>query len=337
MEPQRRRHRDRRLRGRRGRATTSTSLTELFKGASVVLQHRRPVQQARPRGRRGLPRRRRALPRHHRRAGLADHLRREVRRRLRRRRPAARARASRRCTRPARSPPSSASRQPGLDTLDIAVFWGGSPTIASTQTILVNAALVRRALPRAERLRAVGPRGRALPARHPRPARARARAALGRHVAPGLVPSATRGSPTSRRSAACSTRPLMLGVPQIVAARARGDQGHGRPTSSTPPSTATAAQVMNHDAAAREPAAQQVARLGARLRSARPRALRDPRQPELQADRAAAGVRGVLAAAAAAASGSGSPRAARRSGTASCSACCAASAWSSEPVLTVEA
>lgn len=29
---------------------------------------------------------------------------------------------------------------PGLDSLDIAVFWGGSPTIASTQTILVNAA-----------------------------------------------------------------------------------------------------------------------------------------------------------------------------------------------------
>ncbi|HET6152773.1 MAG TPA: DUF5938 domain-containing protein [Marmoricola sp.] len=31
--------------------------------------------------------------------------------------------------------------QPGVDTLDIAVFWGGSPTIASTQTILFNAAL----------------------------------------------------------------------------------------------------------------------------------------------------------------------------------------------------
>jgi short subunit dehydrogenase-like uncharacterized protein len=29
--------------------------------------------------------------------------------------------------------------KPGLDTLDIAVFWGGSPTIASTETILVNA------------------------------------------------------------------------------------------------------------------------------------------------------------------------------------------------------
>lgn len=32
-----------------------------------------------------------------------------------------------------------ALEKPGLDTLDIAVFWGGSPTIASTQTILVNA------------------------------------------------------------------------------------------------------------------------------------------------------------------------------------------------------
>jgi hypothetical protein len=33
-----------------------------------------------------------------------------------------------------------ALEKPGLDTLDIAVFWGGSPTIASTQTILINAA-----------------------------------------------------------------------------------------------------------------------------------------------------------------------------------------------------
>ncbi|SNR83944.1 Saccharopine dehydrogenase NADP binding domain-containing protein [Haloechinothrix alba] len=30
---------------------------------------------------------------------------------------------------------------PGLDTLDVAVFWKGSPTVASTQSILVNAAL----------------------------------------------------------------------------------------------------------------------------------------------------------------------------------------------------
>ena len=32
---------------------------------------------------------------------------------------------------------------PGLDTLDIAVFWKGSPTVASTKTILVNAALAK--------------------------------------------------------------------------------------------------------------------------------------------------------------------------------------------------
>jgi len=32
---------------------------------------------------------------------------------------------------------------PGIDTLDIAVFWGGSTTIASTQTILVNAAMAK--------------------------------------------------------------------------------------------------------------------------------------------------------------------------------------------------
>jgi hypothetical protein len=34
-----------------------------------------------------------------------------------------------------------ALERPGLDTLDIAVFWSGSPTVASTQTILFNAAL----------------------------------------------------------------------------------------------------------------------------------------------------------------------------------------------------
>ena len=33
--------------------------------------------------------------------------------------------------------------QPGLDTLDILVFWKGAPTVASTKTILVNAALAK--------------------------------------------------------------------------------------------------------------------------------------------------------------------------------------------------
>jgi short subunit dehydrogenase-like uncharacterized protein len=33
--------------------------------------------------------------------------------------------------------------QPGLDTLDVLVFWKGAPTVASTRTILVNAALAK--------------------------------------------------------------------------------------------------------------------------------------------------------------------------------------------------
>jgi short subunit dehydrogenase-like uncharacterized protein len=33
--------------------------------------------------------------------------------------------------------------EPGLDTLDILVFWKGAPTIASTRTILINAALAK--------------------------------------------------------------------------------------------------------------------------------------------------------------------------------------------------
>ena len=46
---------------------------------------------------------------------------------------------------------------PGLDTLDIAVLWGGCPTIASTQTIFQRRA-VQGALPRAEPVRRVRPR-----------------------------------------------------------------------------------------------------------------------------------------------------------------------------------
>ena len=181
------------------------ALTELFNGASVVCNTVGPFSQFGPEVveaclAAGVP-----LPRHHRRAGLADHLRRAVRRRLRGRGPAARRRASRRCTRPARSPPSSASRQPGLDTLDIAVFWGGSPTIASTQTILVNAATVEGVLPRAEQVRASGtprpgstswPSPASTSSRWPCPGAAR-RTRCGS--------SATRAWPTSRCSAACST------------------------------------------------------------------------------------------------------------------------------------
>ena len=56
---------------------------------------------------------------------------------------------------------------PGLDTLDIAVFWGGSPTIASTQTILVNG---EGLLSGAEQICRASARRRSHQPRHPRPA-----------------------------------------------------------------------------------------------------------------------------------------------------------------------
>ena len=68
------------------------SLTELFDGASVVLQHGRPVQHPRPGRGRGRAQGRRPLHRHDRRAGLADGVRRPVGREVRRGRAAARAR-----------------------------------------------------------------------------------------------------------------------------------------------------------------------------------------------------------------------------------------------------
>ena len=65
---------------------------------------------------------------------------------------------------------------------------------------------VRGALPRAEHLRPLRPRGRALPAGHPGPARAGAGAAVGRHVAPRLVPPRPARRQRARRSAGSSTR-----------------------------------------------------------------------------------------------------------------------------------
>ena len=51
-------------------------------------------------------------------------------------------RAWRRCT-PREIAADICLEMPGLDTLDIEVFWKGLPTIASTRTILVNAALAK--------------------------------------------------------------------------------------------------------------------------------------------------------------------------------------------------
>ena len=169
------------------------------------LQHRRPVQQVRPRGRRGLPGRRRPLPRHHRRAGLADHLRRAVRRRLRRRRPAARRPASRRCTPPARSRPSSAWRSPAWTPSTSRCSGAAArPSPRPRRSWSTPPCPARTTSSRTPTSRAT--RGRpttswSIPGQH----ELGAGAAVGRHLAPGLVQAATRGSPTSRRSAGSST------------------------------------------------------------------------------------------------------------------------------------
>ena len=199
----RRRHRDRRLRDRRRSSTTSTALTELFTGASVVCNTVGPFSKLGPTvveaclaagvhyldttgeqdwlitcdekygadfAAAGLL----LAP------GVAQmYTTGEI--------------AAQLCL-----------EQPGLDTLDIAVFWGGSPTIASTLTILVNAAMSGGPLPRAERLRRVGPRAGLYRWSSPASTSSRWRC-------PGAAPrtrcgsSATRASPTSRCSAACST------------------------------------------------------------------------------------------------------------------------------------
>ena len=208
--------------------------------------------------------------------------------------------------------------KPGLDTLDIAVFWGGSPTIASTETILVNAANSAAHFLEQNAYVPFDPGQGLIPLVVP-----------GQHELAQSLPWGGTSHPVwfkrDPRVANCKAQggvfnaALMNGVPLIVAGaieatKEMNDDGQGgRAHRDGPPGDGP-------DAAAREPAGQQVARLGARLRPARPRALRDPRQLQLQADRPDAGVRRLLAAAAAAASrrlrvglpGVRAPRAARR-------------------------
>ena len=112
--------------------------------------------------------------------------------------------ASPRCTRPVRSRPTSPSRSPGLDTLDISVFWKGVPTVASTATILVNAALARPTT--SSRTSTSSGRPTAASTRSPSPASTRSAwpcPGAARRTPSGS--SATRGSPTSRSSAGSST------------------------------------------------------------------------------------------------------------------------------------
>lgn len=144
---------------------------------------------------------------------------------------------------------------PGLDTLDIAVFWGGSPTIASTQTILVNAAMAKAYYLQQNEYVEWQPDAGLYHLSIP-----------GQHEAALALPWGGTSHPVWFRR-----------DPRVANVKVRRDE---------------------HDAAAREPAPEQVGRFGARVGPARPRALRDLRQLQLQADGLAAGLcRGHAAAA----------------------------------------
>ena len=77
--------------------------------------------------------------------------------------------------------------KPGVDTLDILVFWKGMPTIASTRTILVNAALAKAYYLEQNQYVEWPADGTLYDVVDPRPARDRPGAAVGRHLASGVV------------------------------------------------------------------------------------------------------------------------------------------------------
>ena len=190
---------------------------------------------------------------------------------------------------------------PGLDTLDIAVFWGGSPTIASTQTILVNAAMAKAYYLEqnqyVEWQPDAGLYNLAIPGQH--------EAALALPWGGTSHPVWFKRDPRVANVKVLGgvfNKPLMLGVPQIVAAALKATEGMNDDDRYAALAK-TAAGVMNTHAAAREPAHQQVGGFGARVGSAGARALRHLRQLQLQADRLAAGLCRRLAAAAGAQAG----------------------------------
>ena len=180
------RHRHGAARGDRGRAPGRAADRAADRGEGRA-QHGRAVREARRRGGRGVPGGGLPLPRHHRRAGLADHLRRDLRRADGRARAAARAgrgadvhhRGDRgqhlpRAARPGHARHRGVLEGAAHDRLDPHDPGQRGPG--------------QGLLPRAERVRGMARRRRAVHRRGARPARDRPRAALGRHLAPGLVP-----------------------------------------------------------------------------------------------------------------------------------------------------
>jgi short subunit dehydrogenase-like uncharacterized protein len=132
---------------------------------------------------------------------------------------------------------------PGLDTLDIAVFWGGSPTVASTLTILVNAALAGAYYLEQNRYQPWDPEAGlyqlAIPGQH--------------ELALALPWGGTSHPVWFRRDPRVANvkvlggvfnKPLMLGVPQIVAAAVEATKDM-EPDEQYAALVATASQVMS--------------------------------------------------------------------------------------------
>lgn len=113
---------------------------------------------------------------------------------------------------------------PGLDTLDIAVFWGGSPTVASTQTILVNAATSKAYFLEQNQYVEWQPDGGlyslAIPGQH--------ETALALPWGGTSHPVWFKKDPRVANVKVLGgvfNKPLMLGVPQIVAAALKATEG----------------------------------------------------------------------------------------------------------------
>ena len=132
---------------------------------------------------------------------------------------------------------------PGLDTLDIAVFWGGSPTIASTQTILVNAATSKAFFLHQNKMVEwqpdAGLYSLAIPGQH--------EMALALPWGGTSHPVWFRKDPRVANVKVLGgvfNKPLMLGVPQIVAAALKATEGM-QPDERYAALAQTAAGVMN--------------------------------------------------------------------------------------------
>ena len=132
---------------------------------------------------------------------------------------------------------------PGLDTLDIAVFWGGSPTVASTLTILVNAALAGAYYLEQNQYQPWDPEAGlyqlAIPGQH--------ELALALPWGGTSHPVWYRRDPRVANVKALGgvfNKPLMLGVPQIVAAAVEATKDM-EPDEQYAALVATASQVMS--------------------------------------------------------------------------------------------